>query len=288
MLELFQFIARSRNFILFVLLEVLSFYFIINNNNYWGIRFFNTSNYYAAKLMAWSNAARDYARLRQVNADLAEENRRLNMRVTELEQLKPAGAGVSYKVDSAFATRFKFKVARVVNNTTQHPNNYMTIDQGTADGIRPGMGVISPTGIVGKVKTCSEHLSVVTSILHSEFMVSSQLVKGRDIGPAKWDGIDPRRMKMLYISRNTRMYKGDSVVTSIHNSTFPPGILVGRVSRVGMQPNQTFYDITINLATNFSNLSFVYVIENTLKTEQDNLEKQSEPEKNNRTTGVPK
>ncbi|GAB3911353.1 rod shape-determining protein MreC [Larkinella knui] len=278
MFELFQFIIRSRNFILFVLLEVLSFYFIINNNNYWSVRYFNTSNYYAAKILDWSNKAREYARLRQVNTDLAEENRRLNTLVTQLQQLKPQGP-TNYKTDSIFATRFQYKVARVINNTTQHPNNYITLDKGTADGIQPGMGVISPTGVVGKVKICSEHISIVTSILHSDFMVSSRLVKANDIGPAKWDGINPHRMKMLYISRNTKMYRGDSVVTSEYNSIFPSGILVGRVIRVGEMPDQTYHDVTLSVGTDFSNLSFVYVVENKLQGEQEKLEKTTEPER---------
>lgn len=276
MFELFQFIARSRNFILFILLEVLSFYFIINTNNYWSVEFFNTSNYYAAKFLEWSNKAKEYARLREVNAALAEENRRLNRQLVQFQQSNPKGQ-TSYKTDSIFASRFQFTVARVINNTTQHPDNYMTLDKGRADGIRPGMGVISPTGVVGKVKLCSEHFSVVTSILHSEFMISARLTRANEIGTARWDGVDPRRMKMLYISRNTKVARGDSVVTSEYNSTFPPGILVGRVLRVSESPDQTFHDIRLLLATNFSNVSFVYVVENKLQEEQDQLEKQIEP-----------
>lgn len=278
MFELFQFIIKSRNFILFVLLEVLSFYFIINTNNYWSIRFFNTSNYYAAKVLDWSNKAKEYAQLRQVNNDLAEENRRLNTLVTQLQQLKPLGSA-TYKTDSIFATRFQYKVARVINNTTQHPHNYITLDKGTADGIQPGMGVISPTGVVGKVKICSEHISIVTSILHSDFMVSSRLLKAGQIGTAKWDGINPNRMKMLDVSRNTKMYRGDSVVTSEYNSVFPSGILVGRVIGVREMPNQTFHDVTLSVGTDFSNLSFVYVVENKLQSEQEKLEKTIEPER---------
>jgi rod shape-determining protein MreC len=278
MFELFQFIVRSRNFILFVLLEVLSFYFIINTNNYWSVRFFNTSNYYAAKILDWSNKAQEYARLRQVNTDLAEENRRLNTLVTQLQQQKPQ-APTSYQTDSIFATRFQYRVARVINNTTQHPNNYITLDKGTADGIKPGMGVISPTGVVGKVKICSEHLSIVTSILHSDYMVSSKLVKAGVIGTVKWDGINPTRMKMLDISRNTKMYRGDSVVTSEYNAIFPSGLLVGRVIRVGEMPNQTFHDVTLSVGTDFNNLSFVYVVENKLQGEQEKLEETTEPER---------
>ena len=89
MSELVDFFVRSRNFILFVLLEVLCFYFIVSSSNYWGVTYFNTSNYYAAKVLAWSNTANEYANLRQVNADLAQENQRLNNQVTQLLQSRP-------------------------------------------------------------------------------------------------------------------------------------------------------------------------------------------------------
>ena len=260
------------------MLEVLCFYFIINTSNYWSATYFNTSNRYAAKVLAWSNAANEYARLRQVNADLASENQRLNAQLTQLLQSKPF-APDEYKADSAFADRFTFKVAKVVNNTTQFANNYITIDKGTDDGIQPGMGVISPTGVVGKVRTCNRHFSVIISILHSAFLVSSKLTKADEIGTAKWDGVDPHLTKLDAISRYKPVAKGDSVVTSEFNLTFPPGVLVGRVRTVGVQPNQTFHDITLDLATNFSNLSFVYVVENRLQEQQEQLENQVEFEK---------
>ncbi len=276
--ELVDFFIRSRNFILFVLLEVLCFYFIITSSNYWGATYFNTANRYAAQILLWTNTANEYASLRQVNADLARENQLLNTRLTTLLQSKPL-APADYRADSAFASRFTFTVAKVINNTTQFANNYITIDKGTDDGIRPGMGVISPTGIVGKVKVCNRHFSVITSILHSGFLVSSALRKAEEIGTARWDGVDPHLIKLNDISLTKTVTKGDSVVTSDRNSTFPPGVLVGYVRTIGVQPNQVFHDITLNLATNFSSLSFVYVIENRLEAEQEQLEKQIEPEK---------
>lgn len=276
--ELVDFFLRSRNFILFVLLEVLCFYFIINSSNYWSATYFNTSNQYAAQVLALSNAVNHFASLQQVNTDLALENQQLRAQLTQLRQSKPV-APAQYQADSAFADRFKFTVAKVVNNTTQFANNYITIDKGTDDGIRPGMGVISPTGIVGKVKVCNRRFSVITSILHSEYLVSSQLVKAGEIGTAKWDGVDPHLIKLNDISLTKAVHKGDSVVTSDRNSTFPAGILVGRVRTVGIQPNHVFHDITLDLATNFSSLSFVYIVENRLQGEQEQLEKQVETEK---------
>lgn len=276
--QLFVFIAQSRNFILFVFLEVLCFYFVVNTNNYWSASFFNTSNRYTGQMLAWSNAAREYASLRQVNADLAAENQRLLAQLTQRQQGSPI-APATYKADSLFASRFRFTTAKVINNTTTLANNTLTIDKGTADGIRPGMGVISPTGVVGKVRFCNEHFSVITSILHSEFRVSSKLVKAEDIGTARWPGIDPTRMALVDISRNIPVSKGDSVLTSDYNSVFPPGILVGRISEVRTQPTQPFHDLTVALSTNFGNLAYVYVVENTLADQQSQVEKQVDSEK---------
>ena len=277
--QLFAFIAQSRNFILFVLLEVMCFYFVINTNNYWSASFFNTSNRYAAQMLAWSNTANEYASLRQVNTDLATENQRLRTQLTKQQQQRNPLSPALYKADSVFATRFSFTVGKVINNTTTLANNYLTIDKGTADGIKPGMGVISPTGIVGRVRFCNEHFSVITSILHSEFRVSASLVKANEIGTARWMGSDPTRMDLLDISRYKPVSKGDSVVTSNQNSVFPPGILIGRVRTIGIQANQTFHDLTIDLSTNFGNLSYVYVVDNSLAAEQSQIEKQVESEK---------
>jgi rod shape-determining protein MreC len=141
------------------------------------------------------------------------------------------------------------------------------------------MGVISATGIVGKVRSCNKNFSVITSILHSEFFISSRLVRANDIGPAHWDGTDPHLIKLNDISRYKPVVVGDSVVTSGYNSTFPPDILIGRVQKVGVQANQTFHDITLNLSTNFSTLSYVYVVQNRLKDQQEQLEKQDETDK---------
>jgi rod shape-determining protein MreC len=278
MRELVEFFVRSRNFILFLLLEVVCFYFIVNTNNYWSATYFNTANRYTAQLLTWSNAVNDFARLRQVNADLAKENGRLNAQLTFLRQNHPP-APAAYRADSVFANRFKYTVAKVIDNTTQLANNYITIDKGTDDGIQPGMAVISPTGVVGKVRTCNRHFSVITSILHSDFFVSSRLVKANEFGPAKWDGTSPRQIKLNDISRYKPVAIGDSVVTSVYNSTFPPDIMVGRVRKVGVRADQTFHDITLDLATDFTTLAYVYIIQNQLQGEQTQLEKQDETDK---------
>lgn len=274
MLQLFEFIGRNRNFILFVLLEVFSFWLLVNNNNYWGVKYFNTANTVNAKALEISNSVREYTNLREVNTSLAEENRRLNELVTTLQQQKPANAPAGYKPDSAFASRFKWvTIAKVILNTTHQTDNYLTIDKGYADGVKEGMGVISSTGIVGKVKICNEHYSVITSILHSQFMISTKLLRSGDMGTAKWENSNiPSIIQLKDISRYKTIAKGDTAVTSDQNAVFPPGIAVGRIRNFKVAPDQAFYEIDLDLSTDFSKLSYVYLVENKLLDQQQSIQ----------------
>lgn len=272
MYQLIQFISKQRAFILFVFLEVLSLWFFYGYNNYPNAIFFNTSNRYAAQILKSSNAIREYSNLKDVNTELALENSRLNETVAKLEAQQLSRSIINYKADSAVAARFKFVVAKVRNLTTAQFNNYITIDKGLADGLAPGMGVISSTGVVGKIKSCSEHLSVVISILHSEYSVSAKLKRNNEIGSVKWKGINPDVVDMGEVSRYKIVKIRDTVVTSDFNYVFPPNITIGYVKKVGVKPDQTFHEIDVQLATNFHTLAYVYVINNKLEKEQRDLE----------------
>jgi rod shape-determining protein MreC len=275
MYQLIQFISRQRAFILFAILEVLSLWFFYSYNNYPNAIFFNTTNYYAAKALETSNSITEYSNLRDVNKDLATENSRLNQLVSKLQAQQLDKSIVNYKADSAVASRFKFVVAKVQNLTTTQFNNYITIDKGSADGLAPGMGVISSTGVVGKIKSCSEHISIVISILHSEYSVSAKLKRNNEIGSVKWDGVNPDVVEMTEVSRYKAVKIKDTVVTSDFNYVFPPNITIGYVKKVGVKADQTFHDIEVQLATNFHTLAYVYVINNKLMNEQKTLEEKT-------------
>lgn len=275
MYQLIQFISRQRAFILFAILEVLSLWFFYSYNNYPNAIFFNTTNYYAAKALETSNSITEYSNLRDVNKDLATENSRLNQLVSKLQAQQLDKSIINYKADSAVASRFKFVVAKVQNLTTTQFNNYITIDKGSADGLAPGMGVISSTGVVGKIKSCSEHISIVISILHSEYSVSAKLKRNNEIGSVKWDGVNPDVVEMTEVSRYKAVKIKDTVVTSDFNYVFPPNITIGYVKKVGVKADQTFHDIEVQLATNFHTLAYVYVINNKLMNEQKTLEEKT-------------
>lgn len=270
--RLFVFIYQYRAFFTFVLLEVLCFWMIVENNQYQGAKYFNSSNTVVASINNFSQSIRDYFLLTEVNRTLAEENAELRKAVEQQKQLLQDARPVAIE-DSALLNRFQFVSAKVVNNQVDRFKNFITINKGSDAGLQPGMAVISPLGAVGKVKAVSEHYSVVTSLLHIDYMISAILKNTEHYGSIQWNGKNPLFAKFNFIPRHVKPVVGDTIVTSGFNAVFPDKILIGVISEIELSPEALSYDITVALSQDFRKLSYVSVVKSNLKSEQDNLEK---------------
>jgi rod shape-determining protein MreC len=268
--RLFLFFYQYRAFFTFLLFEVSCAWMIIQNNQYQGARFFNSSNSTVARLNNISQDVREYFLLRNINSTLAEENAYLRTRLEQFNQLKDTAAFPQVK-DSATVKQFDYISAKVVNNSVNRATNYLTINKGSLDSVATGMAVISPLGAVGKVKAVSKHYSVVMSILHNTNRLSVFLPRTRYFGSVSWDGKDPDYVKLDFVPRHVNPAKGDTIVTSIYNAIYPEGIMVGTIEEVN-QDETLFYDLKVKLSQDFRKLSFVMVVRSHLKHEQDSLE----------------
>lgn len=286
MQRLFLFFYQYRAFFTFLFLELFCAWLLIQNNPYQGARFFNSSNGLVATLNNVSHGIREYFTLRQVNSTLAEENARLRSQFEALNQrayLAPQSNYARTSVpridsltqtavlpDTAVINQFSFVSAKVVNNSVHRFTNFITINRGSNDGIRPGMAVISPLGAVGKVRTASRHYSVITSLLHVDVQVSALLKRTGHFGTIQWDGVNPDYVKFKFIPRHVEPVKGDTVITSGYNAIFPEGIMVGWIEEI-KKTDELFYDLTVKLSQDFRKLSYIEVVKNSLKHELDSL-----------------
>jgi len=265
--RLFLFIYHYRAFFTFLTLEFICAWMIIDNNRYQGAQFFNSSNGFVANMNTFSQGVREYFSLRDINATLAHENAYLRGR---LEAKNQARNNPGIVTDSALIKNYDFVSARVVNNSVDRVTNFMTIDKGRGDGIQPGMAVISPEGVVGKVRVVSEHYAVVRSLLNIDMMVSASIKRTGHFGTVQWGGNDPDVVKFKFIPMHVKPVKGDTIVTSGYNAVFPEGILIGTIESV--EQKELFYDIDVKLTQDFRKISFVSVVRSHLKHEQDSLE----------------
>ncbi|MFN3999110.1 rod shape-determining protein MreC [Algoriphagus sp.] len=274
MLRILQFLYRIRAFILFVFLEVMAVWMIVSNNSPQGAAFFNSSNVLVGTVLKKQADVVQFFSLAEANEALTAENAEILQKLSFL-QVKPDS--MAFALDSVFAKTYQFKGARVIGNSLRFSQNYLTLNKGSKDGIKPGMGIFNPAGVVGRVKSVSENYAVAFSLLNTGLLVSSKIKSTDVFGSVQWDGKDATEARLLFVPRHVKTQEGDTVVTSGFNAVFPEGILIGVISKISPDVKDPNYlALTVKLSTDFSKVNYVYLVENTLFNELDSLYRQSE------------
>lgn len=274
MKNFFLFLWRQYFFFLFLILEIISFILIVQNNYYQRSGFINTTNEFSGGILTMFNNVSQYFSLRGTNKDLAEENARL-MNASENSFMK-TDSKVFYYNDTLYQQQYEYVSAKIIRNSTNKSCNYLTLNKGSKQGITKDMGVMTSTGIVGIVNEVSENFSSVISVLHKDFKLSAKLRNNEQLGTMTWDGENYRSGELVDIPTHVKPKVGDTVVTSGYSTSFPAGILIGTVTEIKIEKGDNFYTLVVLFSTDFNNISYAYVIRNILKEEQDNLENKAQ------------
>ncbi|MCE7995904.1 MAG: rod shape-determining protein MreC [Roseivirga sp.] len=274
--QLLAFLFKFRAFFTFLVLEVLCIWLIISNNNYQKTVFINTASGVVGSITESSDEISDYFELNKVNKELAAENERL--RALLLNQKVSPDTLIRLEIDSDTTDSIQYfpRYAEVIDNSVAGSRNIFIINRGSDDGITPNMGVINSLGVVGKIRSVSSKYATAISVLNTSNAISARHKTSNRIGTVQWDGVDPQKAKLLYITRDVVLQVGDTVITSGFNAIFPKAMTIGFVSAIEPDPNQQYWDIDVDLSVDFGALEYVYVIENRFKVEKDSLV-QSDP-----------
>ena len=273
MRNLLIFITKYNAFFLFIIFEVAALIIFIKYNSFQKASFINSSNVVTGNLYAKVDEWHGYLRLKEENDSLASENVHLR------NQLKTSFYIDTVKRhtvnDTARKRQYEYIVARVINNSINHSNNYLTINKGSNQGVAKGMGVICNSGIVGKVIFVSDHFSVVQSLLHKDSRFSAMLANNKEIGYVEWgDEQSPHRGEMKDVSNNAQPKLGETVVTSGYSLLFPEGIPIGKVTNLHTKHGGYALNMKITFFVDYSKLQYVYVVDNKYAKEQEGLEAQ--------------
>lgn len=270
MRNLFAFIWKNYFVFLFILLEIIASFLIVQNNSFHKANFLNSSNVISASIFNITNNISGYLGLRSTNELLAVENEKLHAQ--SILSFAKFYTDIWIINDTIYEQQYTYLSARVINNSIYKRNNYLTLNKGDKHGVKPEMAVISSNGIVGIVKDVSGSFSSVLSVLHKNARISAKIKKNGYFGSLVWDGADFKIGTLLDIPNHVKISKGDVIVTSRYSAIFPEGILIGNIVDFKINPGDNFYTISIEFSTDFSNLSYVYVVNNLMKKEQITLE----------------
>ena len=255
--------------VLFILLETLSIVLVVRG----GVvqRFKVLGAVRSVESWCWQHTGRigSYFSLRPENERLAAENAQLR---AQLES-----SYISYnlreftKDDTVYKQRYSYTEARVVKNSWNRPNNYIMINKGRKQGIKLDQAVISPQGIVGVVVNTTDNFATIMPVLHSNSRNSVKISRINTNGSLVWRGGDFRYATLIDIPTTHKLYPNDTIVTSGMANDFPEGVMVGFVEQTMTERGSGFYTIKVRLATEFTKLDHVYIIDNHFKAEQDSL-----------------
>ncbi|MFI5163773.1 MAG: rod shape-determining protein MreC [Bacteroidia bacterium] len=273
MRNLILFLTRNYYIILFLGLESLSIFLVIQNNHFQRSHFLNSSNAAAGTIYEIYSGITDYFGLKEKNNKLARENVTLRNLLKQSFYYKTS-ATVTVK-DSLHKQQYIYLTAKVVNNSTNRRKNYLTLNIGSKQGVGTEMAVISSDGIVGIVRDVSDNFCSVMSVLHENNRIPVMIKKFGENSILVWNGNenDEWHGRMERIPSHLQLSKGDTIVTSSYSSIFPEGIMVGTIEGFEKIAGNTFYNVTIKLSTDFNRLSYVNIVNNLMKDEQIKLEK---------------
>ena len=263
MRNLLEFLTKYNHWFVFLLLEIISFVLQIRFNSYQGSVWFSSANTVTGQIYAWNADVESFFSLIKVNEQLTLRNVRLENQVNTLSKsLSDLTHDTTVVERSGLALLSKYKLipAKVISNSLDKVNNYITIDKGLEDGVKSEMGVACGNGVVGIVYMTSQHYSIVIPILNSKSNISCS-IKGRGyFGYLHWNGGCSDEAYLSDIPRHAFFKKGDEVETSGYSAVFPSGILVGKVTKIFNSSDGLTYRLRISLSTDFGKLRDVCVI----------------------------
>jgi rod shape-determining protein MreC len=194
-----------------------------------------------------------------------EDNERLRGRLSRLEEenhqyREAILSSERFQKLSGFRAQREIPMvpANVVHQDLSPWFQSLVIDQGAAAGIRPGMPVITDSGVVGLVSGTTPSASKVLLVIDPQSRVDAYVERTRARGTVR--GTAQRDCDFDYVLREENLEQGDLLLTSGLGSVYPKGLVVGRVQSVDRKTSGLFLGAKIAPAVDFSRLEEVFVI----------------------------
>ncbi len=217
--------------------------------------FINTGHFFRN---GWHNYA-DLRDVRRQNRDLQSEVARLQMEQVKLKQDADQARRLQVLLDFKEKYVSKTVAAQVIGTSGTDQSRIIVIDKGSHDGIKTDMAVITPDGIVGKIKDVFPLSSQVLLINDHDSGAGVILEHSRLQGIVK--GTSLGELQVNDIMSDEQIETGDHVITSGGDRIYPKGFSVGTVvSAIPDRDNDPFLAIKIKPSADLARLEEVLVV----------------------------
>ncbi|NNF18990.1 MAG: rod shape-determining protein MreC [Flavobacteriaceae bacterium] len=256
MQQIINFIVRYKTTLLYLFFMILAISFTVQSRSYHRSRVFNSANYISGSIYEKSSNISSYFNLSSENQKLLEENQRLRRALANHPDIDTV-------LQDTSQLKYTITTAQIIKNSYALPNNYLTLNKGSKDGLKQDMGVISPEGVLGIVEHTTANFATVQSILNAKSTINAKIKNTSYFGSLTWDGKNYNVVQLEDIPRLVNLTIGDTIVTGAMSSIFPEDIPIGTIQKFDLNQSKSFYSIDVALFNDMTNLRNVYVILNT-------------------------
>lgn len=278
MRNIFLFIRRFSNFLLFLVLQVVSIYLIFHYNKYHNAVGSAAMNEVTGRVNEQYNRIDNYIGLKKENDKLRAQNERLlNQLKSSFENPDTSTAVVTDSIPydtTGNKRKWLYQSAKVVSNSVTSRANFIVINRGSNQMVEKGEGVVDASnGVIGIVTDVSPNFSVVMSLLHNYSKIPAVLKNDplSSGGLVTWDGAEPNYLTLSNIRQSVKAKKGDTVLASPITATFPTGMMIGTIDEIKPDVSTNNFLIKVKSTANFYNLQYAYAIKNYQRAEADSL-----------------
>ena len=274
MQQIFNFIVKNSNRILFLLLISISLALTIQSHSFHRSKIISSANFLSGGVYEKVNNLNEYLNLKTQNEELAIENAKLKSLLFNAKDTTTAS-----RLDSLKGVKLEdIIVSKVIHNSYNVYENYLTINSGERNGVKPDMGVINDKGIVGIIENTSPKYATVISILNKRTQINAKIKKSDHFGSLNWNGKSTGFVQLTDLPRLALIKIGDTIVTGGQSVIFPENINIGTIAKIYRDTQTNFYTLDVKLFNDMTNLGHVYIIKSKDRDEVLNLEKREKDE----------
>jgi rod shape-determining protein MreC len=256
MQQIFNFIFKNSNRLLFLLLLSISLLLTIQSHSFHRSKVISSANFLSGGVYEKLNTLNEYLNLQSQNELLAKENAQLKSLLFNKKD-----STISDKLDSIKGVHSSdLIVSKVIKNSYNVHENYLTLNSGELHGVKPDMGVINSLGIIGIIDNTSPKYATVISILNKKSQINAKVKKSNHFGSLIWNGKSTGFVQLIDIPRLASVRKGDTIVTGGQSVIFPENINIGTIDKVYIDNETNYYTLDIKLFNDMTNLGHVYII----------------------------
>lgn len=269
---------RHGGFVIFIFMEFLCMYLIINNNQTQRAIYFNSLSAATDALTQKFDNITQFINLSSVADSLVKKNAAL---LAEAENAKFIKTILRDTVNSPeTAQLFTFIESKVISNSINKNNNSLTINRGSEQGVLPSMGVIgaNQSGVVGIVKSTTKNYARILSILHRQSIISASIRRNGHFGSIVWKSNDPTAVNLIDVPKHADVVIGDTIQTSGYSTIFPEGITIGIVDTFWIPSGSNFFEIQVTLINDINKTKYVYVVNNLMREEVEKIKEEDNNE----------